>query len=319
MPNYRKRKNGIWEGRQYINGKSFSAYSKNLKTCKQKLKEKISNITSNSLNKNLLVSEWFLTWAEVYKQKNLKIKTFNSLLGLIKNHINKLFRNISLQNLTGDIIQKKLTELKPSRTTNLICTYLNAGLEKALQLGYIKRNPYKSTEIKKHKVGKGKAFTYQEQVKIVNEVIGSDIKDLFFIYVLTGIRKNEIYNIISFDYEKEQIKVIREKSDNKIKTIFVKKEVISIIENLQLTKTSSDVFYKKFKKILKRLNVTGTVHSLRHTYATNNYYLGTPIKHLQQFMGHEDIALTYNIYTDFDEELTKEKIVKLYNNLYYTF
>ena len=319
MPNFRKRKNGIWEGRQYVNGKSLSAYSKNLKICKQKLKEKINNITVNTINKKTTVNEWFLSWAEIYKKNNLKSKSYTSLLGIINNHINKLFNEIILQNLTGEIIQRKLSNLNPSRTTNLICTYLNAGLEKALQLGYINTNPYKSTEIKKHKINKGKAFTYQEQVKIVNAIKGTNIEQLFYIYILTGIRRKELFNIINTDIEKEQIKVVREKSNGKIKTIFVKQAVINIIKNIKINNNSDEIFYRNFKKLLKNLNIDGNVHSLRHTYATNNYYLGTPIKHLQEFMGHEDISLTYNIYTDFDDELSKDKIIKLYNNLYYTF
>ena len=319
MPNFRKRKNGIWEGRQYVNGKSLSAYSKNLKICKQKLKEKINNITVNTINKKTTVNEWFLSWAEIYKKNNLKSKSYTSLLGIINNHINKLFNEIILQNLTGEIIQRKLSNLNPSRTTNLICTYLNAGLEKALQLGYINTNPYKSTEIKKHKINKGKAFTYQEQVKIVNAIKGTNIEQLFYIYILTGIRRKELFNIINTDIEKEQIKVVREKSNGKIKTIFVKQAVINIIKNIKINNNSDEIFYRNFKKLLKNLNIDGNVHSLRHTYATNNYYLGTPIKHLQEFMGHEDISLTYNIFTDFDDELSKDKIIKLYNNLYYTF
>lgn len=317
LPNFRKRKNGVWEGRQLKNGIYYSAYSKDLKKCKQKLKEKLNNTIKNNTH-NISVKEWFTKYIENYKKNNVKPKTYEFIQNII-NHIINLFNNILLKNLTAELIQEKISKLKPCRTTNLICTYLNAGLEKALQLDYINKNPYKATEIKKAKENKGHAFKYNEQIKIIENIKGKDIEPLFYVYVLTGIRANEIFNIVEINEDKNYIKVIREKSDNKIKTIMVTNETIKIIKSINIKKVNTKTFYKKFKDLLKELNIDGNVHSLRHTYATNNYYLKTPIKHLQEFIGHEDISLTYNVYTDFDEDLSKEKIIKLYNNLYYIF
>lgn len=67
---------------------------------------------------------------------------------------------------------------------------------------------------------------------------------------------------------------------------------------------------------MKDVGVKGTLYMLRHTYATNLYYLGVPDKERQVYMGHYSSALTNDIYTTFDPSIKKSDIVKLYNNLY---
>ena len=55
---------------------------------------------------------------------------------------------------------------------------------------------------------------------------------------------------------------------------------------------------------------------LRHTFATNLFYLGVPDKERQSYMGHASSVLTNDIYTDFDPNITKKDILNLYINLY---
>lgn len=78
---------------------------------------------------------------------------------------------------------------------------------------------------------------------------------------------------------------------------------------------------KKFGKILKKLNLKGSIHSLRHSFTTNHYYLNTPAKQIQVWLGHSSIKITMDIYTNLDPRINpkqeKLEIKKLYNNLYY--
>ena len=59
-----------------------------------------------------------------------------------------------------------------------------------------------------------------------------------------------------------------------------------------------------------------TLHNTRHTFSTNLYYLGVPDKQRQVYLGHSSIVMTNDIYTHLDPSITKNDIVKLYNNLY---
>jgi integrase len=57
---------------------------------------------------------------------------------------------------------------------------------------------------------------------------------------------------------------------------------------------------KRFKDALKRARVTRTVrfHDLRHTFGTRMAAAGVPMRTLQEFMGHRDIATTL-VYADY--------------------
>ena len=61
------------------------------------------------------------------------------------------------------------------------------------------------------------------------------------------------------------------------------------------------------------------LHTLRHTFATNHLYLGTPERILQEWLGHEDLDITKKHYLSIDRSLSKEKIKELYKDLYYYF
>lgn len=56
--------------------------------------------------------------------------------------------------------------------------------------------------------------------------------------------------------------------------------------------------------ILKKNNIEHfKIHSLRHTYATRLYELGEQPKTVQTLLGHNDIAMTLNVYTHVLEDI----------------
>ena len=86
-------------------------------------------------------------------------------------------------------------------------------------------------------------------------------------------------------------------------------------------KTEMHWITAKFRKILHELKIEGSLHSLRHSFITNHYYLGTPAKQVQAWVGHSSIQMTMDIYTNIDPQINakeeKNKLLKFYNNLYY--
>ena len=53
-----------------------------------------------------------------------------------------------------------------------------------------------------------------------------------------------------------------------------------------------------------------TMHSLRHTYATRMIESGMPPKVLQNLLGHTDISVTLNTYSDVFESFQTENVAK---------
>lgn len=109
----------------------------------------------------------------------------------------------------------------------------------------------------------------------------------------------------------------------------VKPVIERIIKNYQPTKdgylfhTSSgslvatSVANTEFKRIIRKYEIVDpdvkgdiTMHSLRHTYATRMIESGMPPKVLQNLLGHTDISVTLNTYSDVFESFQTENVAK---------
>ena len=62
--------------------------------------------------------------------------------------------------------------------------------------------------------------------------------------------------------------------------------------------------------MLKRLGMKGTLHDLRHTFASHLAMAGTPIPVIKEFLGHSDIATTM-IYAHLSPERHLAEVDKL--------
>ena len=89
-------------------------------------------------------------------------------------------------------------------------------------------------------------------------------------------------------------------------------------DNFQfMFKKSVKYYNEQSKKYFESIGIKNkTLHSLRHTYNTNLYYLGVTDKQRQYYMGHSSIIITNDIYTHLDPTITKEDILNLYKDLY---
>ena len=84
-------------------------------------------------------------------------------------------------------------------------------------------------------------------------------------------------------------------------------------------KNKPDYYTRTFKEFLESLGIDGKcIHSLRHTFSSNHYYLGTPDKKRQNMLGHSSIVMTNDIYTTLDLSVRKEDIISIYGDYYFT-
>ena len=67
--------------------------------------------------------------------------------------------------------------------------------------------------------------------------------------------------------------------------------------------------FRVLSNILKDNNINhGSLHTLRHTFATNLFKSGVDIKVISELLGHSDISITYNIYTHVIKEQKKKAV-----------
>lgn len=325
MKNITLRADGRYMGRKQIDGQIVTVYARNANDCATKLKRAIKEALRNPKTKKVTYKlyDWLDNWYETYKAPFVKFKSALQIEAVLKT-IKTNFENLSLHELSSVVIQKVLNKFPATRQKEIIVLYFNACLQKAEDLSIIEKNPFKAIVRDRKINNKREPFNLQQQKTILDALKGTDIEAIIYLYLCTGIRKNELntQNILAdIDEDKHILRVKSEKKRNNhdvYREIDITSELIALVKrNITSFDTNTDLIYRKFKQILVDNGIKGSLHNLRHTFATNHYYLGTPAKQVQVWLGHETIELTQNIYTHIDKSITKNDILKLYNNLYF--
>lgn len=321
---YRKYDNR-YIGRKQINGHKIIVYGKTQKECLSNLKKELKKITleTNSQSKNFseLWDKWYLE-----NKKPFITKETAKDIERIKNTLSALHK-FDVTQIDKSKILDVLSNFQEGRAKEKIILYLKAFFKVMFNEGTIKSNPFANIITKPRIFKRKPAFSYEQQKQILERLEGEDIKVVILIYLITGLRRRELnFKSIENDlYDEEKIlKAINLKGRNQVvryKYIQLSEEGYNLIKsNINLLKTlDEEIVYRKFLNILKELKIKGSIVNLRHTFATNNFYLGNPELFISRQMGHSTSQITKDNYTDLDYHLSKEKILKLYNNLYYQF
>lgn len=331
MTSIRYRNDGRFELRFYIEGKQYSVYSKNRSNLCKKRDEKIKQLKRDKKQQKskadipsvYTLNEWYDFWFNNYKKPFVTYQTAKEIQSLFKNHINQHFGKYSLNDITVDELQRYLNRLPKTRTKELIVTYFNACLQKAEDFEHIKRNPFKLVVRDKKIKNTRKAFTIEEQEAILNYIkkVNEEHYKLFLFYLATGVRRTEALTITSDDFNGQILHIKGTKTDKSDRYIKITKGLKDLVyKKGRIFKYEASFITHIFKDYLDELKISGSLHCLRHSYATNQYYLGTPAKQVQVNMGHAEIGITMNTYTNIvpyeDNARIAEKIKKLYNKYY---
>ena len=322
---YDKRYVGI----KQIHKQKIIVYAKTQKECYEKLKNEINKIKSLFTKVNTKVKLKFITYWQKWYEQNKKpfiTKATAQDIERIKDQLKEL-HEIEISKINKDKIIDVLNKFQEGRKKEKIILYLKACFKTAFNDGTIKANPFANIVTKPKVIKRKPAFTYEQQEKILARLSNEEIKPIILIYLITGLRRRELdyKNIDKFLYEEDMIlKALNLKGRNQViryKQIQLTKEGFNLIKNNieLLKKYNEEIVYRKFAEILKELNIKGSIVNLRHTFATNNFYLGNPELFISRQMGHSTSQITKDNYTDIDYHLNKDKVLKLYNNLYYIF
>lgn len=314
-------------GRKMINGVTITVYAKTLKECQQNLRLALKQtIRPEEKTKNVMTFETcWNKWFSEEKKPFVKLNTIKDIEYLFRK-LKPLYKH-QMRKLTKEVLLEFLNKLPANRDREKIYLYLGALFKWAYNNRFIARNPFdtirKPMVKKKHKP----AFRFSEQVTILENLKGTTLYPVIIVYLCTGMRKNEFdfKNIEkNIDYENCVLKAENLKGrgeEIRYKNIHISRELCEfILTNKDIIHTyTPDSAYREFADFLKKINIKGSIVTCRHTYATNNFYLGNPELFISRNMGHASSQITKDNYTDIDYNLSKEKILKLYNNLYRIF
>lgn len=334
MANIRKRSSGLFEARISFKGKYFSVYDRDLNKLKVKITKKIKELTKEYKNQktlalkvkdNYTLKSWYKKWLEEDKKPFISSGTYNNIKIYFETHILKKIGNYKLNSLTKSIIQQYLNGLKKNRTKELITTYLKSCITQAHKERLIEYNPFDNVKVEQRlNIVKG-GLTAKEQKTILDflKTYDNNFYKLILIYLCLGCRRNELLNLEKNQITDNFVYIIGTKTKNSTRYVNITKEFSTfLIKHFDIIKNyKPNYITQKFKNIADNLSIKGGIHSLRHSFATNHYYLGTPAKQVQNWLGHSTIQMTLDIYTNLnptiDPKQEKNDIKNLYNNLYY--
>lgn len=214
-----QRKDGTWTAQfTDCNGKKRYLYGKTQRIVKDKLKEAIrQSDTGLALEpKRTTLAEWTIEWMEVYQKPVLRGSTYSNTLLRIKRHIEPYFNRVQLKDVRQEQLQRFFNEKaikrldgKPGGYSPSMCMLLfniiNGGLKKAMELGYIPRNPAAKIHLRPRERGDKRIFTVDEQNRF-EERVRADMKhyqnsSVYLLMLHTGLRVGEAIGLQKGDID----------------------------------------------------------------------------------------------------------------------
>ena len=237
---------------------------------------------------------------------------------------------MKLSQLTPAILQEFFNTLTPSsRTLDYAYLTLKQLLKQAYANNKINRNLAETlTKPRKTKKITKTALSLDEQERFLKvlKTYDSDVQSFMIFSIIAGTRRQETqkFKLKNIDEQKLRIYIDGTKTEHSKRRIKVSQAFINYLKQREPTEpyfTRQPHYYSDMaKEIYEKAKIEGkTLHDLRHTCSTNLHYLGWPDKERQAYLGHASIIMTNDIYTNLQEDITKEGLFKLYNNLYFEF
>ncbi len=344
--NIRKRKDGRWEGRYpvYCEIKKKQVYRSVYGRSYHEVREKLAvqriltgghvrqeDTKNQNILSHILFTDAAREWLVEVKTKR-KLSTYVKYSLIFQNHIEKMFDNIILSEITDIFVKENIPDhLSDSMQKSIYCV-LNQILEfvsrkYSITVPKLQFFEKSLSNIRNNTI---KTFTRKEQKDLILTLYKKmDIYKLaVLICLFTGLRLGELcalkWSDIDFDHKILRVSRTVQRlymEGGRTKTILVetppkseysKREIPlseTMFELLMAFHGSEEYIFGKdkpleprtlqnhFKKVLKEAKLTdNNFHVLRHTFSTNCIEEGIDVKSLSEMLGHSDIQITLNRY-----------------------
>jgi integrase len=287
----------------------------------EKIYAKINDSTERGeVTNTYALHNWLDKWRGTYKEQGLKPKTvvfYHSAVNALK----RILPDTPLGELGGLELQSALLEYGYIINRKRLLSVLNTALSKAVKLGLIKTNPCESVELPYAPKRRKSALSVSEQAALFNAVRGHIYEPLFRFLLTTGVRIGEALALTGADFCDGKVTI-----DKNIVWVYGKtipQDTTKTISGNRIIPVPSETLNaltfpdndgerifpyflwqidNYFIKLSKTTGIHCTPHTLRHTYATRLDEAGVPPKVKQYLMGHKNLNMTENVYTDVKQE-----------------
>ncbi len=315
--NVRLRKDGRFEWQKMIAGEWHREIDKDYTVLKSKIAghmRELKKILKHTRFASRLKKECPILFDLCKASANANRRDVDKLQGVLNKHLSKLTRPIDEYSKSDILIFLRELPIQP------IIAYqvLKLTFAEATEEGIIERNPIATLKCPKFERNKGRWFTLSEQKVIHARKHESGMADEIDFYLMTGCRANEAMNCAP-DFDKCLVYVERSKIDGTSGNVRISEEYCKILKTKWHTMFKAGNGQKYgliFNNFLIKIGLKQkelSLHSLRHTFCSNLYYLGAPDKYRQHAMGHKDSRMTSDRYTTYDPNITRQDILAIYN------
>lgn len=222
-------------------------------------------------------------------------------------------KNIKPKDIDDFIVSAKRTGNKLVSINKDLRT-LKAAFNKAIEYGYMKVNPVK----KMLRVDKTppKSIETDDFSRLITAITDPLFRSFVYFIVYTGCRRSEALAVTWADIDKDNGHIqIRKAKSREYRYIPISGKLRLVLDGIngdvgRLFPWSLDWSGRRFKEFADAAGVKCTLHGLRHTFATILANSDTPLRVLQDLMGHKDIQSTM-IYISAKDKNKSEAINKI--------
>ena len=327
IKNMYHRKDGRWEYSATKNKEKVYLIASTQEKLYQKIKElKKPSVPSTAKLKHITLIEWANYWLSTYKSDVSK-GTISSYNVCINYHMKPYFKNALLKDVTPMMVQEFLSNLSPGTRTQefayitikQILRYAFVNQKTKINLSETIYKPKRVRGEKKTALSMDEQKRFLEQLKSYDE----DIQYFMIFSLIAGTRRTETKNFClnDMEFEKLRLHIRGTKTEHSDRKIIISQNFADFLRSKKVKepyfKRMPSFYTKTALEIFQKADIHNKrLHDLRHTCSTNLFYLGWADVERQQYLGHASIIMTNDIYTNLQEDITKDEVVKLYNNLY---
>lgn len=220
-----------------------------------------------------------------------------------------------------------------TRTVNLELDGLKTMFNLAMRWGYLRENPVNQVKPLKADDREPARFLTLEECSKLLEAATAQLRDIYFVFLNTGMRKSELENLQWADIDLARRRIlIRPKADWKPKTngreIPMSDDIHDLLSDMRSKSKSTGptdyVFPVKSKgrsgnwlrteliRTARKAGITDLtkIHTLRHTFASHLVMQGVDLPTVGKLMGHSDIETTM-IYAHLAPEHLEKAVARL--------
>jgi integrase len=260
-----------------------------------------------------------------YSEANKTLKSFQTDRGIIHKYFIPAFGGKPVDQINVEEVEElkqQLLKMWTKGDTVKKMNLLQAMMNRAVRLGYLKTNQLKAVEKVKPPRGRLRYLKSDEKARLFQELTTPwYLMPISLLAVYTGMRRGDdtlIGGVVGLQWEDVDLhaRVIHLPTTKNAEPLMVplSKTVIALLENLPRTSdrlfpgVNGNMVTMAFRRACKRAKVTNfRFHDLRHTFGSYLAMAGYNQRTIQELMGHKDPRMTV-IYTQLSEQHKRQAI-----------